>query len=476
MIQMPFPHETLQGRFGSAVKGVAQTNQSPIAMVFALALSAGSTAVQGHCTVSPKSGWEGPVSLFLLTVCEPGEGKSTVQKIFYKSLDESQRAWADAAAQRAYNFAIEHKIWKEKRGAVSSKLRRAILKGMRTDEIRRELEATLKEEPKENMVRKIIYHDVTKEALRSCLHQHGNNATLLIDELGSFANGHMSRNLTFLNSMWSGVDDSADRKTAGSFMVRDPRLTCLFQAQPAVLRQFMEKYGKQASSSGFLARVLFTYPVSTQGYRFEDGQERPCPELDWFYERCKILINWVGKRVLKFTPEAQQRWYDIVNHYDSQNHPGQFFSCIRDFNAKGAEHAARIAAVLHAFETDDSDEISLETLNAAFSLVEWYQVQFFNTVMPKSPADDYQGDLNLLFGWITSAIVKNHGSPLAWSDILRYGPSSLRKDSKMKHLLEDLVSMGVAVLFQDGRKKLVGLPRPVRPSYGHYPEVSLMHY
>lgn len=474
MNQSSLPHEMLPGRFGSVIKGVAHTTQAPIEMVGAVALAAATLAVQGNCTVTSKPGLEGPVSLYFMNVCESGERKSAVQTLLFKAANEVQREWADAAAQQADSFSVEHAVWKEKQNAIRTKFKRAVCKQEPAGDIEHQLSSILKEEPKASKVRKLIYQDVTPESLLLGLHEYGNSAALVNDEFGCFVNGPLSRQLPLLNSMWSGVESSVDRKTSGSFLLKNPRLTCLFQAQPAVFHQFLERQGKQARGNGFLARVLVSYPISTQGTRFEDGQERHCPDLDWFYERWKTLINRSEKRTLKFTPQAQHEWYEIFNLYEVNSQPVKCNADIRDFASKAAEQIARIAAVMHAFMTDDNDEISSETLTASINLVEWYRVQFLQVVTHNDPAAEFQSDFNLFFTWVKSAILNNNCMPIAYSYISQFGPYRLRKQSKMKPLMETLVGAGLLVLLQNGRHKTVGLPRPTFRSNSYNPSVGLM--
>lgn len=474
MNQFQSPYGMLPGRLGLFVRDTTDATQASDPLVGSVTFTAVSAAVQGHCNVSPKPGLEVPVSLFCLNVCGSGERKSAVQTLLFKAINEVQRERSDAVAQQADSLSERHELWRIKRDAARAEYNRLFRKQKPTDDIEKRLQIILKEEPKACEAHRFVYQDPTWEALLLGLSKNGGSAVLVNDEFDQFISGHMARHLSVLNSGWSGMDLSVDRKTSGSLTVANPRITCLFQAQPTAFQRFMEKQGKQARGNGFLARVLLAQPVSTQGYRFEGDERRFGPELNCFYERCKTLLNRRERRLLKFAPQAQQEWYNTFNIYEGNSRDGGPNANIRDFASKAPEQIARIAALLHAFETDDSDEISSETLSASINLVEWYRMQFIQMVMQNDPVTEYQSDLNLLSGWITSAILKNHGLPLAWSDILRYGPYRLRKDCKIKDLLRNLVNTGAFSLLPNGRQNFVGLPKPVHPSYGNYQGVSLM--
>lgn len=450
-------YPVLPDRFGLAVGEVHCVTQAPVEMVASIALAAAAAVVQGTCRVARKPGLDGPVSLLLLTICDSGERKSAVQAQFFKPLAELQRCWHEEAAKKASEQFIERQIWQEKLRAQRAELRRASRREEPTDEIEDRLHSTLAAEPKADKPRKLIYEDTTPEALLAGLHAHGNSAALVHDEFGQFVDGAMSRKLPLLNLIWSGTDTTVDRKTGNSFVIRDPRLTCLFQAQPAVFQRFMEKQGQQARGNGFLARALMSFPPSTQGTRFEQGGETPCEHLPWFHERCRTLLNRSGQRVLRFTPDAQQLWHNVANDYEASIQPGRCNSDIRDFASKAAENIARVAAVLHGFMTDESDEIPVEVLGSAIALVDFHRQQFQFLMSKQNPIDDPAKDAFLLYEWIFYNTKNNINCDIEYSRIMQYGPNKFRAKGKLKFLLDLLESWGSIAIGKNGRKKVVQL-------------------
>ena len=450
-------HPVLPGRLGLVVNEVTYATQAPIQLVTSVALAAAAIAVQSTCTVARKPGLEGPVSLFLLTICESGERKSAVQAQFFKPFADQQRCWHEEAAQKASEQLIERQIWKEKSSALRAELRRAARQGNPTDEIEKRLRGFLEAEPKAGNTRKLIYEDTTPEALLAGLHTCGNSAALVHDEFGHFVDGSMSKKLPLLNSIWSGSEPAVDRKTVDSFVTRDPRLTCLFQAQPAVFQRFMDKQGQQARGNGFLARTLMSSPPSTQGGRFDDGVATPCEHLAWFHDRCRTLLNRSWNRVLRFTPDAQRLWHNVANEYEATMQPGWLNSDIRDFASKAAEHIARIAAVLHGFMNDESDEISVDFLQAAIDLVEIHRQQFKTLMLNQNQASDPQKDAGSLYNWIASRI-QSRGLPyMEYSYIMIFGPHKFRRKEKLNYLLDLLESLELILIFKNVRKKVVQL-------------------
>jgi hypothetical protein len=453
------PHCQLPGQFGATVIGVANALQAPIELVTSVALAAASVAVQHNCTVQRKIGLDGPTTLYMLVVCAPGERKSAVQTLLFKELADFQRSCQQKATEEAKNFEVEHLLWKEKVQAARRALKQASRKRSELSEFEDRLRELYIAEPKPPKARKLLYADTTAEALLSGLHQFGNSAALVLDEFGQFVNGALASKLPLLNSLWSGTDTAVDRMSGESFVLHDARLSCLFQAQPEVFDRFIAKQGQQARGNGFLSRTLLGFPPSRQGWRAET-YETACPKLDWFYERCKTLLSSNEQKVLKFSPAAQARWHAVSASYEQQMRPGWIFCDMKDFASKAAENIARVAAVLHAFETDDSDEISDEVMLAAINLVAWHAEQYRNLLSGTDPLVEKQRKMNELYNWISSTLMSRNWAYLFCTYLMQYGPNFSRKKATMEELLQSLAQSGKILIFYVGRKRVIQLLRP----------------
>ncbi len=116
---------------------------------------------------------------------------------------------------------------------------------------------------------------VQRHDLRKVDAQSGGNwpaAAIVSSEGGAVLGGHSlgkdsaMRTMSAINELWSGSPLTIDRATSDSCCVRNARLTVGLQVQPSVLASFMERE-RISRGSGFLARFLFSAPVSTQGRR-----------------------------------------------------------------------------------------------------------------------------------------------------------------------------------------------------------------
>ncbi|GAB2533581.1 YfjI family protein [Simplicispira piscis] len=459
MIIYPLPNELLPRKFDTTVSEVAMALQAPIELVTSVALAAAAVAVGHNCTVQRKPGLDGPTSLFILVICDSGERKSAVQSLIFKEINDLQSVWQHDASEEAERIKVEHTIWTEKVKLARAALKRTARKHGALDEAENRLRDILIAEPKPTKARRIIYVDSTPEALLLGLHECGNSAGLVHDEFGQFIDGPMASKLPLLNSLWSGMNATVDRKTSDSFVLTNARLTCLFQAQPEVFKRFMLKQGQQARGNGFLSRTLLGFPLSTQGWRAETA-EVACPKLEWFYERCKALLSRTEQRVLRFSPVAQVRWHDISASYELQMQPNGIFNDMKDFASKAAENIARVAAVLHAFETDDSDEISDEVLIAANNLVAWHGEQYRSVLTSTNLLEEKQRRIDELYNWIASTMMSRNWNHLLCSYLMQYGPNFARKKAVMHELLDSLAQSGRILIFYDGKRKFIQLPRP----------------
>ena len=80
----PFPVHVFPSLIRNAIYEVERQTQAPLSLISASALGAISLVCQNRIDVCRLNGLCSPVSLFLLTLAESGERKSTVDKIFMK--------------------------------------------------------------------------------------------------------------------------------------------------------------------------------------------------------------------------------------------------------------------------------------------------------------------------------------------------------------------------------------------------------
>jgi len=415
----------LPPRLQYVVDEVWQHTQAPHELIISSLLGAMSLAVQHRCRAQQKPGLEGPASLYLLTICESGERKTAVQKLLFRPFQDVQSGNDGARESRIKKFETDHAVWIERYKALQKKLRSAISKGENISDIESDLSKLINCKAKSlKNQKRLIYTDTTPEALMQGLHENGKSAALVHDEFGLFAQGHMGRQLPFLNTLWSGDDFFVDRKKTDCFVLKGASLTCFLQAQPGVWFKFLDEKGEEARNNGFLSRALICYPNSTQGTRFENTISQPATSnLTWFYDRCRRSLEKENAQVFRFSPETQLRYIEIKNWFENQINTGYIYHAARDFASKAPEHLARICAV-------DAGVSWLKIrmrshrrfLIVALGLVNYYGNQFLKHITEIRNHLQIDVDLLELSSWIRFELERRKILHLSYSHITAIWP------------------------------------------------------
>lgn len=100
----PYPLDALPETIRAAVEEVQGFVQAPLPMVASSALGALSLAVQAHVDVKRCEKLTGPTSLFLLTLGDSGERKSTCDRFFLAAIKDYQAQQAEAMKPEIERF------------------------------------------------------------------------------------------------------------------------------------------------------------------------------------------------------------------------------------------------------------------------------------------------------------------------------------------------------------------------------------
>jgi len=96
--QEPYPIEALPNSVRDAVDEVHGFVKAPFPLVAASAISAISLALQAHHDVERASALHSPIGLFLLTIADSGERKSTCDRFFTKAISNYEDAQPEVAS------------------------------------------------------------------------------------------------------------------------------------------------------------------------------------------------------------------------------------------------------------------------------------------------------------------------------------------------------------------------------------------
>lgn len=359
-------------------------------MVFTAALGALSAACQaGYVVKMPGKKVKHPVSLMLLTVANSGERKTAVENIVFSSVRAFQKKQEAINHKRLREHDYSLEIWKHKKSALISTLKRAVKAGneQAIETAEQKLDALEKEKPIPPTTINLLYEDTTPQALVQAMHDNVPAACVVSSEADGILNGFAMQNNTPLNSLWSGSDVTVHRTTRESFTLSKGRLTMALMTQESSVDEYMKKRGKRARGSGLLARFLPVYATSTIGTR--EGYHSESDNSDYlsnFHARISSLLKATLSRekgkpseftTLTFTPSAQKAWEVTSRVIEQQCRAGGIYENTSDHASKLIDNIGRIAALLHLCEReDDTTHISRETFEWARDIGMRYSLHF----------------------------------------------------------------------------------------------------
>ncbi|MBA3755168.1 MAG: DUF3987 domain-containing protein, partial [Nitrosomonas sp.] len=229
--QEPYPIEALPNSVRDAVDEVYGFVKAPLPLVAASSISAMSLAIQAHYDVERASALHSPTGLFMLTIADSGERKTTCDRFFTKAINDYEIAQAEAAKPEIKNYNADMDAWEAKRGGIKDRIRSDAKSGKQTASQESELRDLEHDKPESPRIPRLLYADVTPEALAYDLAKKWPSGGVVSAEAGIVFGSHgmgkesVMRNLATLNQLWDGVSLKIDRKTSESFSVRGARLT-----------------------------------------------------------------------------------------------------------------------------------------------------------------------------------------------------------------------------------------------------------
>ena len=322
----PYPLDALPDTIRAAVEEVAGFVKAPVPLVASSALAALSLAIQAHSDVKRAEKLQGPVGLFLLTIADSGERKSTCDRFFSEAIRDYEEAQAEAAKPILKDHRAEVEAWEAKRSGIKDKIRHLAKESKATASMESALRDLEQHKPEPPRIPRLLYADATPEALAYGLAKQWPSAGVVSAEAGIVFGSHgmgkdsVMRNLALLNQLWDGTSLTIDRRTTESFTVRGARLTVALQVQEATLRSFFDKTGALARGMGFLARFLVAWPESTQGNRPFNDPPANCPCLSVFNDRITTILKQavpidedgtLSPVLMTMTREAKAAWVEF---------------------------------------------------------------------------------------------------------------------------------------------------------------------
>ncbi|HMT94917.1 YfjI family protein [uncultured Thiothrix sp.] len=469
-----YPDRALPGLVGEAIREVVNIVKCPTALAANAALSVLATAGQGVANIQAHQKLKpSPLSLYLLSIGESGERKTTADRYFSEVLDQ----WAFNKQEELKPGLIKARArisaWEKECEGIRDAIKQAGRKGEDIHLLTEKLIIAEQSKPSMVYTPKMIFADATPEAIGHDLAHRWPSAGILSGEAGIVFGGYgmkadnITRNLAFLNVAWEGGSiPIARRGEGGSYDLRDVRLSMGLAVQPAVIHDFYEKNGELARGSGFAARFLLAWPTSTQGTRYLSHEEltsdTPTNALHCFYGRLHEVLEQQYQRgqlgTLKELPTLQlsalalELWREYFNSVEYELRTGGDMQDYKDIASKSADNAARLAGLFHLFEgCSVYDTIHPDIMEAAITLAAWHLYEarrFFGEIaVPTDLSNAIRLD-----AWLLDYCKTNHTSRLGRRDIQRFAPNRVRNGSDLDKALYELEAANRIRQISEGRK------------------------
>jgi len=459
----PFPVDAFPQIIRNAIYEVEQHTQAPQALIAASALGVISLACQNRIDVCRLKNLRGPVSLFLLTLAESGERKSTVDKLLMEPLYQLEENLFEKYTHDLTVWRNDEAIFNIEKKSLMSKLKSEIRRNKDHLPTNEKLKALLASHPKSPVRFKQIFNDATPAAIKDYLCGYWRSVGIMSDEAGTIFNGYTLNELPFINKMWDGAMFPVERKSEPEKLIRDARMTLSLMVQPDIFKGYIKRKGDMAKGIGFFARCLICQPGSTQGNRQITSPVVSTEYLPIFHQRLMKIVNESiagnnenDRLCLRFTVEAEKRWIAFSNNVEYEMGILGRLSNFKDYASKMAENMARIAALLHHFNGDEGD-ISLLTVEAAVEISTWYVGEYVRLFSKPQEFTLAISEADELYWWINNYCIRLNASWITKNTVLQYGPNKFRNRSKANEVLNTLYSQNRILTEKKGKTVFIAI-------------------
>ena len=498
-ISNPLPLYAFTPKIGAAVNEATTNLGVPVEVAMTVALGAASLATQHLADVQRPEMKPSPISLNLGCITPTGAGKTPVSNQFLFPFEEFERSQNSKAESQRVQYETDLLIWEAKKRSIVKQISKLEfemdsydlpelhepakqlnqeqdeLQAMH-EQLKEKLFDHISKKPREPTKFRMIIKNATAPALTE-VQSTNHSASIWSDDADIVLKSDMMNSLANFNDIWSGTTQYIDRRTTGSHVVRNARLSWMLMPQEEPWNNFIATKGRGAMNNGFLPRMLLTsVPADNIRPHYLGPHELSWDHLPKFNERCRELLKqnsvangaeYTDRKVLKFTTEGARFFRQVFNEIKFESQPNGCLSGAREFSAKMPEHIARLAAVMHCFEGYEGD-ISAETLNNAVQIIKWYAFEHIRLFPVKQDVLPEEEDAKLLDEWLTKRAKKGM-TVLTKSYLETYGPYRLRKADRLDEALQILILNGRVSVKTMGKSVNIYIGNCLLPPRATYP-------
>jgi hypothetical protein len=307
-------------------------------------LFVGSIIIGNSIVVEVKKGWKETANLWLALVGKAGVGKTP--------------------SINSITFPIEKLNNREIKGYIKNWEKYEHFMGLDAKDKK------YAEQVKKPRKSQFIVNDITLEALVELHYENKNGIGVNKDELaGWFKDMNKYRQGSDLEhwlSSWSGKQINMNRKTAKSAFVQRAFIPVLGGIQPSIMDGF---YTEENKSSGFIDRMLFSYP-ELKPMKYSENEMRQ-DYLDWYsdyiiswYENIKKIIIYDEDDEIKphtavFTEDAKKEWIRIHDDIIELQNSDEENEYTKSMLPKQLSYIPRFALIINTIASAEDTSIDM---------------------------------------------------------------------------------------------------------------------
>lgn len=462
-VKLPdFPTEVLPSLGKEIVEAITEVNQVDAGLPGAIYLGILSTCLAKKVGIFLKTHRE-PVNLFVCSIVETGERKSSTMSLMTLPLYEFQEKKNTELKAEITSALCEFEISKarlnklQRDAAISkSETERKYLK-KEAQELAKEIEQT--PIPKEIT---LVCDDITSEKVSMLMADNHERISIISSEGGIFGTmagryeEKSSGNFDVYLKGHAGDALSQHRVGREAKDMLSPALTMCLTVQPEVIKEIGKN--RQFRGRGLLARFLYNRCSSQVGFRKRQTKTLSDGLVDLYRKHVHSFLSIpLEYQTLLLSSDAQSAWDSFYDDIEKDMRPENPLEHIKDWASKLPGAVARISGLLHFGEHGkdaNNRTISTKTINAACAIGAYYYQHALAT-FGLMQADPKIEAAELILDYL----LRHKPIIFKGRDILRH-KNALRTMDAVNHGLKILMERGY-IREQEGKPQGTGRPEAV---------------
>lgn len=398
-----YPVEAL-GPLAETCQAIAEEGQMNPAMAGQCILSVAALLTQSRANVRSLAGIK-PLSCYLLTIGESGDGKTTAEDTGLYPVKHFQRRKSQLHREQVEEW--EDRCMRSKKNETK---------------------------PVKPRLPDIITQDGTVEGIRRGFAEGIPSQGVFSSEAAAMLCGYgmnldnRSKSAGAFNKLWDDGEISVSRGSSGRLQLYDRRFSLHWLIQPDAAKQAL--HDPLLANIGFWPRFLVAWPVPSEPRKLKPFKPEEDRRITAFWNRCsELLADPQGEDcghlpILDMTPEAYAfvgKFFERVEQA-AKLRGGQLES-IKPFALRATEQLCRVAGILTEF--GGGTEITVDSVRGAAALVE-YSLETWRGIFGSRE----EAEAQIWAGWLLEWLKKQPEGRASETAMLKLGPKKIRSKAK----------------------------------------------